>query len=131
MYGYVTVRSILSNLSYQIIGKTYDQESVRYYKQISEEIEKKKYSRSYGIGIISKGEARRTESSHETSKYKNQNFFGLKTGEFIVFSYGEDNKVVFTLENFERITLKERNHLIPTDLDNAYNKIINKSLKLS
>ncbi len=123
-YGDTGVRAILSNLSYQIIGKTNDPESVKYYKQIAEEVEKKQFSKSYGTGFIPKGETRKTESSRETSKYKNQDFFGLNTGEFIVFSDGMDRKVQFELQPFERVSLKTVNHITSRDLDNNYKRIL-------
>ena len=109
-YGDTGIRAILSNLNYQVIGKTNDPESVKYYKQIAEEVEKKQFSKSYGTSLIPKGETRKTESSRETSKYKNQDFFGLDTGEFIVFSDGKDRKVQFELQSFERTGVSSKNY---------------------
>ncbi len=122
-YGDVTARAILANLSYQIIGKTNDPESVKYYKQIVEEIEKKQVSKSYGTGFMPKGESRHTESLKEASKYKNQDFFGLNVGEFLVLSDGKSRKVNFDLMPFERVTLKVKNHITAKDLDDNYNRI--------
>jgi len=129
-YGDVTARAILANLSYQVIGKTNDPESVKYYKQIVEEIEKKQISKSYGTGFMPKGESRHTESLKETSKYKSQDFFGLNVGEFLVLSDGKSRKVNFDLMPFERVTLKIRNHITPKDLDDNYNRIFEEAVNL-
>lgn len=129
-YGDAVTRAILSNLSYQFIGKTNDPESVKHYKQIVEEIEKKNYSKSYGDGLMAKGESRTTESYRETSKYKNQDFFGLKTGEFIVLSDGKDHKVKLKLTPFERVTLKVKHHVTSHDLERNFNDILLQSKSL-
>jgi type IV secretory pathway TraG/TraD family ATPase VirD4 len=129
-YGDIGTRAILSNLSYQIIGKTNDPESVRHYKQIVEEVKKKHVSKSFGDGLMTNGATRKTESFKETTKYKNQDFFGLRTGEFITLSDGKDRKVKFDLLPFERISLKVRNHITPQDLENNFNQILKESESL-
>jgi len=55
-----------------MIGKANDPDSVRYYKNISEEIEKRTVSRSFTNSVIG-GDTRTSEGiTRETSKYKNQ-----------------------------------------------------------
>lgn len=106
-YGDTITNSLLANLSYQFIGKTNDPESVKYYKQISEEIEKKSTSKSYKEGSFL-GDVRISESIRDTSKYKNQNFTGLKPGQFFLFADGKDKLYNFAQTKYERIkgTLK-------------------------
>ena len=122
-YGDVITSSLLANLSYQMIGKANDPESVRYYKNISEEIEKKTVSKSFnatGIG----GDTRMSEGTRETSKYKNQDFTGLKQGQFFVFSDGKDKLYNFDLFPFNRMRLKVKHHITEKDLNDNFNHIM-------
>lgn len=122
-YGDVITSSLLANLSYQMIGKANDPDSVRYYKNISEEIEKKTVSRSFsnsGIG----GDTRTSEGTRETSKYKNQDFTGLKQGQFFVFTDGKDRLYNFDLFPFKRLELKVKHHITEKDLNDNFNRIM-------
>jgi hypothetical protein len=122
-YGDVITSSLLANLSYQMIGKANDPESVRYYKNISEEIEKKTVSKSFnatGIG----GDTRMSEGTRETSKYKNQDFTGLKQGQFFVFADGKDKLYNFDLFPFDRMRLKVKHHITEKDLNDNFNRIM-------
>jgi len=122
-YGDVITSSLLANLSYQMIGKANDPESVKYYKNISEEIEKKTVSKSFTASIIG-GDTRVSEGTRETSKYKNQDFTGLKQGQFFVFADGKDKLYNFDLFPFKRLDLKVKHHITEKDLNDNFNRIM-------
>ena len=122
-YGDVITSSLLANLSYQMIGKANDPDSVKYYKNISEEIEKKTVSKSY-TGSVMGGDTRMSEGTRETSKYKNQDFTGLKQGQFFVFSDGKDRLYNFDLFPFKRMELKVKHHITEKDLNDNFNRIM-------
>ena len=123
-YGDVITSSLLANLSYQMIGKANDPDSVRYYKNISEEIEKRTVSRSFTNSVIG-GDTRTSEGTRETSKYKNQDFTGLKQGQFFVFADGKDKLYNFDLFPFKRLELKVKHHITEQDLNDNFNCIMN------
>ena len=122
-YGDVITSSLLANLSYQMIGKANDPDSVKYYKNISEEIEKKTVSKSY-TGSVMGGDTRMSEGTRETSKYKNQDFTGLKQGQFFVFADGKDKLYNFDLFPFKRMELKVKHHITEKDLNDNFNRIM-------
>jgi hypothetical protein len=122
-YGDVITSSLLANLSYQMIGKANDPDSVKYYKNISEEIEKKTVSKSY-TGSVMGGDTRLSEGTRETSKYKNQDFTGLKQGQFFVFADGKDKLYNFDLFPFKRMELKVKHHITEKDLNDNFNRIM-------
>ncbi len=122
-YGDVITSSLLANLSYQMIGKANDPDSVRYYKNISEEIEKRTVSRSFTNSVIA-GDTRTSEGTRETSKYKNQDFTGLKQGQFFVFADGKDKLYNFDLFPFKRLELKVKHHITEKDLNDNFNRIM-------
>lgn len=123
-YGDVITSSLLANLSYQMIGKANDPDSVKYYKNISEEIEKKTVSKSYVDSVIG-GDTRMSEGTRETSKYKNQDFTRLKQGQFFVFADGKDKLYDFDLYPFKRLELKVKHHITEKDLSDNFNRIMN------
>jgi hypothetical protein len=123
-YGDVITSSLLANLSYQMIGKANDPDSVRYYKNISEEIEKRTVSRSFTSSVIG-GDTRTSEGTRETTKYKNQDFTGLKQGQFFVFADGKDKLYNFDLFPFIRLDLKVKHHITEKDLNDNFNRIMN------
>ncbi|MBK7625641.1 MAG: type IV secretory system conjugative DNA transfer family protein [Bacteroidales bacterium] len=123
-YGDVITSSLLANLSYQMIGKANDPDSVRYYKNISEEIEKRTISRSFTNSVIG-GDTRTSEGTRETSKYKNQDFTGLTQGQFFVFADGKDKLYNFDLYPFKRLELKVKHHITEKDLNDNFNRIMN------
>lgn len=122
-YGDVITSSLLANLSYQMIGKANDPDSVRYYKNISEEIEKRTISRSFTNSVIG-ADTRTSEGTRETSKYKNQDFTGLKQGQFFVFADGKDKLYNFDLFPFKRLELKVKHHITEKDLNDNFNRIM-------
>ena len=122
-YGDVITNSLLANLSYQMIGKANDPDSVRYYKNISEEIEKRTVSRSFTNSVIG-GDTRTSEGTRETSKYKNQDFTGLKQGQFFVFADGKDKLYNFDLFPFKRLELEVKHHITEKDLNDNFNRIM-------
>ena len=122
-YGDVITSSLLANLSYQMIGKANDPDSVRYYKNISEEIEKRTISRSFTNSVIG-GDSRTSEGTRETTKYKNQDFTGLKQGQFFVFADGKDKLYNFDLFPFKRLELKVKHHITEKDLNDNFNRIM-------
>jgi len=122
-YGDVITSSLLANLSYQMIGKANDPDSVRYYKNTSEEIEKRTVSRSFTNSVIG-GDTRTSEGTRETSKYKNQDFTRLKQGQFFVFADGKDKLYNFDLFPFKRLELKVKHHITEKDLNDNFNRIM-------
>ena len=122
-YGDVITSSLLANLSYQMIGKANDPDSVRYYKNISEEIEKRTVSRSFTNSVLG-GDTRTSEGTRETSKYKNQDFTRLKQGQFFVFADGKDKLYNFDLFPFKRLELKVKHHITEKDLNDNFNRIM-------
>jgi hypothetical protein len=122
-YGDVITSSLLANLSYQMIGKANDPDSVRYYKNISEEIEKRTVSRSFTNSVIG-GDTRTSEGTRETSKYKNQDFTRLNQGQFFVFADGKDKLYNFDLFPFKRLELKVKHHITEKDLNDNFNRIM-------
>lgn len=122
--------ALLSNLSYQFIGKANENKSIKYYKDIAEEIEKKVVSKSYKDSLLASIDNRKTESVKDTSKYKNQDFRKLKPGEFIFFSDGEDKFVKFKLLPFERVKPTVKHFMTQQDLNDFMQQIINESLNL-
>jgi hypothetical protein len=122
-YGDVITSSLLANLSYQMIGKANDPDSVRYYKNISEEIEKRTVSRSFTNSVIG-SDTRTSEGTRETSKYKNQDFTRLRQGQFFVFADGKDKLYNFDLFPFKRLELKVKHHITEKDLNDNFNRIM-------
>lgn len=122
-FGDVITSSLLANLSYQMIGKANDPDSVRYYKNISEEIEKKTISRSFATSILG-GDTRTSEGTRETSKYKNQDFTRLRQGQFFVFADGKDKLYNFDLLPFKRLELKVKHHITEKELNDNFNRIM-------
>ena len=125
-YGDVITNSLLANLSYQVIGKTNDPESVKYYKQLSEEIEKRTTSRSYKGGLID-SDTRYSQSTRETSKFKNQDFTRLKPGQFFVFADGHENLYNMNLIPYTRIECKVKHHITSTELQQNFQKIFDEA----
>jgi type IV secretory pathway TraG/TraD family ATPase VirD4 len=129
-YGDVRTSSLLANLSYQMIGKANDPDSVKYYKQISEEIEKKTLSKSYSDGIFG-SDTRKSESTRETSKYKNQDFTSLKEGQFFMFADGKDRLYDLAQTQYQRIPLMKKRIFHPDELIQNFQKIFNQSQSLT
>lgn len=128
-YGDTVTNSLLANLSYQLLGKTNDPESVRYYKQISEEIEKKVKSKSYKSVLLG-GDTRYSESTRETSKYKNQHFTTLKPGQFFLFSDGTEKLCNIALTPYERSPLVVKRMLTTNELNEHFKNIFDEASKL-
>lgn len=128
-YGDTITSSLLANLSYQMIGKANDPESVKYYKSISEEIEKKTISKSFSNDFL-KADSRTSESTRETSKFKNQDFTRLREGQFFVFSDGRERKYDFKLIPFQRVSLKQKQFLTQKEINDNFNNIFSEVTKL-
>lgn len=130
LYGEGITKSILANLSYQMIGKANDPESVKYYKSISEEIEKLTVSKSFSSGLLT-GDTRTSEGTRETSKYKNQDFTGLQPGQFFVFADGKDLKYNLGLIKFTRIEKKVKHFVTDKDILDNFNRIMEEVKQLT
>lgn len=128
--GDITTRAVLANLSYILIGKANDAESIRYYKQLFAEIDKTNISQSYESWKIVPN-TRITESTRREGKYLNQDFSGLRTGEFIHLSDGIDKKVRISLLPFKRESLPIKNHISEDFLKKHYHKIIAEAQSLT
>jgi len=66
------------------------------------------------------GDTRTSEGTRETSKYKNQDFTGLKQGQFFVFVDGKDKLYNFDLFPFKRLELKVKHHITEKDLNDNF-----------
>lgn len=128
--GDITTRAVLANLSYQLIGKANDGETIRYYKQLFAEVEKTTRSRSYDSRALL-GSSRISENKRTTGKYLNQDFSGLKTGEFLFLSDGEDRKTNISLTHYERNELKTRHTITEDVLRSHYHMVIQQAKGLS
>ncbi len=127
--GDITTRAVLANLSYQLIGKANDAESIRYYKQLFAEIDKTSKSKSYDSNTVNVS-SRITESTRTTSKYLNQDFSGLRTGEFLFLADGQDRKVKINLVPYERKGLPLKNHISQEYLKQHYHRILEEAQSL-
>lgn len=129
-YGDVVTNSLLANLSYQMIGKTNDPDSVRYYKQLSEEIEKQTTSKSFKSGVIA-GDTRLSESTRETSKYKNQDFTRLQPGQFFVFADGHEKLYKTKQTPYIRSMISKKHQITKIQLQDNFKKIFDEAEALS
>lgn len=117
-------RGILANLSYMLIGKANDPESVKYYKSLLEEVKEKTKTVSKSDGVLSDmGNKRISEGERETSKYKNQDISGLKQGEFVSYADGVSKQVKFKVLNYDTIESKPKRTVTRVDVEDNYTKI--------
>lgn len=121
--GETVTNSLFANLSYLMAGKANDPESVKYYKQISEEIEKKTVSKSFSNTLLT-GDTRISEGTRETSKYKNQDFTRLGEGQFFIFADGREQLYQLELYPFERIELKVKHYITEKDINDNFDRIM-------
>ena len=98
MYGDKASRAILSNLSYQFFGKANDPDTARYYERFFEIVKRPTMSVSKGENTLN-FDTRITKGEREVSKFRAEEFFRLKEGEFIAFADGKDKKVRFPRPN--------------------------------
>lgn len=125
-YSDKETKGILANLSYMLIGKANDPESVKYYKSLLEEVKEKTKTVSRSDGFMFEvGNKRISEGERETSKFKNQDISGLGIGEFVSYADGVSNKIKFKLLNFERIKSKPKRTVTKFDIEENYKKIFN------
>lgn len=129
-FGDTVTNSFLANLSYLMIGKTNDPESVKYYKQLSEEIEKETTSKSFKSGLIA-GDTRLSESTRETSKYKNQDFTRLKPGQFFIFADGYEKLYTTRMTPYERKPMTVKHMVTKKELDVNFKKIFDEAEALT
>lgn len=128
-YGAETSNSLLANLSYLLVGKTNDPDSVKYYKQMSEEIEKKSKSKSYKGNYLS-SDMRFTESTRDTSKFKNQDFTNLNAGQFFIFSDGKQNLYNLGMYPNSPKEIMVKYHVSDKQIEDNFNKIIEEAIAL-
>ncbi|GEM_PF-2463751 len=122
-YSDKETRAILANLSYLLIGKANDPDSVKYYKSLLEEVKEKTKTVSRADTFLG-GSKRISEGERETSKFKNQDISGLKQGEFVSYADGESEKVKFKLMEFERIAPKPKRTVTKFDIEKNYKQIL-------
>ena len=100
LYGDRASKAILSNLSYQFFGKANDPDTAKYYERFFEIVKKPTTSISKSSGLSL--EKRITKGEKEVAKTRADAFFGLKQGEFVVFSDGKDKRVTFKLPKIKK-----------------------------
>lgn len=124
-YSDKETKAILANLSYLLIGKANDPDSVRYYKNLLEEVKEKTTTVSKADTFIASSGKRVSEGERETTKYKNQDISGLQAGEFICYADGKSEKIKFKLMPFERIPPKPKRTVTKMDIEDNYKNILN------
>ena len=93
LYGEKASKAIISNLSYQFFGKANDPDTAKYYERFFEIVKKPTRSVSKDAGWSSN--SRITKGEKEVSKHRADEFFRLRTGEFIGFADGKDKRLRF------------------------------------
>ena len=84
LYGEKMSRAILANLSYQFFGKANDPETAKYYEQFLELIKTKTRSVSKSMNL--NFDTRITSSEKEVHRIRANQFFKLRTGQFLACS---------------------------------------------
>ena len=123
-YSDTETRAILANLSYLLIGKSNDAESVKYYKSILEEVKEKTKTTSKSPSLLGGSGTRVSEGERETSKFKNQDISGLKQGEFVSYADGKSESIKFRLMEFDKIPPKSKRSVSQFDIQNHYEKVL-------
>ena len=100
MYGDKASKAILSNLSYQFLGKVNDPDTAKYYERFFEIVKDptKSVSRGHNLDF----DTRITTGEKEIPKIRADVFFRLKQGEFITYADGKDKNVQFKLQRIQR-----------------------------
>lgn len=121
MYGDKASKAILSNLSYQFIGKINYQDTAKYYDRFFEivKVPKKSVSRGYNLYFYKRG----TISEKEIRKIRADVFFRLKQGEFITYADGKDKKVQFQLPKIQRELPEESKQFTLADLEANFGRV--------
>ena len=88
-----TPRAIIANLSTQYFGKVNDPKTAKMYENIVETIEEKK--RSYTSSSGKTDSSSTTVSKQNRKKFRADEFFRLKAGEFVTFTDGKSKKVFY------------------------------------
>lgn len=112
LYGEKMSRAILANLSNQFFGKANDPETAKYYEQFLELIKTKTRSVSKGMNLSF--DTRITSSEKEVHRIRANQFFKLKTGQFIASSDAHSHLLTLPKKNLHRalpILRKEDLHL--------------------
>ena len=123
-YSDKETRAILANLSYLLIGKANDADSVKYYKSILEEVKEKTKTTSKSASFMGGSGKRISEGERETSKFKNQDISGLGQGQFVSYADGESESIKFRLMNFDKIPTKPKRSVSTFDIQNHYEKVL-------
>lgn len=100
LYGDKASKAIISNLSYQFFGKANDPDTAKYYERFFEIVKKPTRSVSKDAGWSSN--SRITKGEKEVSKRRADEFFRLRTGEFVAFADGKDKKIRFRVPKMEK-----------------------------
>ncbi|RNL87754.1 type IV secretory system conjugative DNA transfer family protein [Sinomicrobium pectinilyticum] len=121
LYGDRASKAILSNLSYQFFGKANDPDTAKYYERFFEIITKptRSISKSSGMSF----ESRVTKGEKEVAKRRADQFFRLRTGEFIAFADGRDKKVRFTLQDMKKERPQPKAPVTTADLQVNFERI--------
>ena len=122
IYGREANKAILSNLSYQFMGKANDPDTAKFYEQFFEIVKIKTQSRSSSLQL--KFDTRITQSEKDVSKIRAHEFFKLKPGQFVSFSDGKERKVRFKLSKIKREMPPVIYDYTKEDLENNYQEII-------
>jgi len=124
-------KEIIANLSNIFLGKVNDADTAKYQEQFFEMIKEDQTSISKaGGGFLDssdKGGTRITTSKKERTKYRANEFFKLKAGEFIMVANGIDHKFRFLRENIERELPKDIYSISSRNIEDHYRKILSES----
>ncbi|TNJ46093.1 type IV secretory system conjugative DNA transfer family protein [Tamlana fucoidanivorans] len=121
LYGDKASRAIISNLSYQFFGKANDPDTAKYYESFFEIVTKP--TRSVSKDSSWNFNSRITKGEKEVSKRRANEFFRLKTGQFVVFADGKDRKVQFRLLKMKKEKPPVLKSYSVDDLDINFQKI--------
>lgn len=124
-------KEIIANLSNIFLGKVNDADTAGYQEKFFELIKEEQTSISKGGGGFfdssDKGGTRVTTSKKERSKYRANEFFKLKAGEFIMVANGVDKKFRFLEEDIIKELPDPQNNISEIEIDTIYKKILRES----
>ncbi|MDR0575549.1 MAG: type IV secretory system conjugative DNA transfer family protein [Tannerella sp.] len=118
-----TPRAIIANLSAQFFGKVNDPKTAKMYEDIVELIEEKKTSRTTSSGKNSSSST--TVSKQDRKKFRADEFFRLRTGEFVTFSGGKSKKMFYDYKHgIEKEAVEPIRQVTREELNKNYEEIL-------
>lgn len=121
-------KEIIANLSNVFLGKVNDPDTATIQEKFFEVIKEDQVSVSKGGGGFldtkDKGGTRITTSKKERTKYRANEFFKLRAGEFIMVANGVDQKFRFKRVDFETALPSAQSNISEDKIDFNYRKIL-------